>query len=252
MKVLVVDDDPAVRRKAARYLRQAGYTVSTARDGEEALARARSDPPNLVLLDLILPRLRGSEVYRILSAESDVPIMLLATEEEAHRAGGPAMDAEEYLAKPFKPRDMLARVQAAIRRSGRSRRRPALLTAGRLTVDPVLHEARLQGTPLSLRPKAFDLLVTLMERPGQVLSREEILQKAWGYAVPGKTRTVDVHVNHLRQRLKGTGVDIETVRGIGYMLVSEEALDLTTEAQRHGARGEDESRMDADEADGCR
>ena len=222
MKVLVVDDDPAVRRKAARYLRQAGYTVTTARDGEEALTRARSDPPNLVLLDLVLPRLRGSEVYRILSAESNVPIMMLASEEEARDAGDPAMDAEEYLAKPFKPREMLARVGAAIRRGVRPRRRPALLTAGRLTIDPVQHEARLDGKPLPLRPKAFDLLVTFMEHPGQVLSREQILRQAWGYAVPGKTRTVDVHVNHLRKRLEGTDVRIETLRGLGYMLVSED------------------------------
>jgi DNA-binding response OmpR family regulator len=220
VKVLVVDDDPAVRELAATVLQREGFTVLTARDGEEALACARAEKPGLVLLDLMLPRLDGFEVCRILRDESEIPIMMLtARGDDVDKVVGLEIGADDYLTKPFNPREMVARVKAIVRRSQRKEHPPSVLKAGALVVDRARREARCDGNPLSLRAKEFDLLVTFLEHPGLVLNREQILSEVWGYDVPGETRTVDVHVNHLRRRLQGAGVTIETLRGIGYKLV---------------------------------
>jgi two-component system alkaline phosphatase synthesis response regulator PhoP len=220
VKVLVVDDDASIRDLAATFLQREGYTVLTARDGEEGLTRARSEQPNLILLDLMLPRLDGFEVCRILRSESDVPIMMLtARGDEVDKIVGLEIGADDYLTKPFNPREMIARVKAIMRRSGRAKRSRSVLTAGPIVVDRARREVRSGGCALDLRAKEFDLLVAFIGNAGLVLSREQILQEVWGYDVPGETRTVDVHVNHLRRRLDGTGVTIETHRGVGYKLV---------------------------------
>ena len=223
MKVLVVDDDTAIRELAATFLKREGYTVITARDGEEALARARAEEPNLILLDLMLPRLDGFEVCRILRAESNIPIMMLtARGDDIDKIVGLEIGADDYLTKPFNPREMIARVKAIIRRSARKPRPKRLFSTGRLVVDRARREARVSGEPVPLRAKEFDLLVCFLEHAGLALSRQQILEEVWGYDIAGMTRTVDVHVNHLRRHLAGSGVAIQTLRGVGYKLVVSE------------------------------
>jgi DNA-binding response OmpR family regulator len=221
VKVLVVDDDAAIRELAATVLRREGFTVLTARDGEEALHRARAEQPALILLDLMLPRLDGFEVCRILRAECDTPIMMLTAKgDDIDKIVGLEIGADDYLTKPFNPREMVARARAILRRTTRIRRSPPILRLGCLIVDRPRREARMNALPLELRPKEFDLLVSFIEHAGLVRSREQLLEDVWGYDVPGETRTVDVHVNHLRRKLSGSGVIIETLRGVGYKLVA--------------------------------
>jgi two-component system, OmpR family, alkaline phosphatase synthesis response regulator PhoP len=221
VKVLVVDDDPAIRDLASTALQREGYTVLTARDGEDGLARARADKPELVILDLMLPKLDGFEVCRILREESEIPIMMLtARGDDVDKVVGLEIGADDYLTKPFNPREMVARVKAIIRRSGRKERAKGVLKAGALVIDRARREVRRGELLLALRAKEFDLLVTFMEHPGLVLKREQLLYEVWGYDVPGETRTVDVHVNHLRRRIQDSGVTIETLRGVGYKFVS--------------------------------
>lgn len=222
MKVLVVDDDASIRELAATVLRREGYTVLTARDGEEGLSRARAEEPGLILLDLMLPRMDGFEVCRALRAESDIPIMMLtARGDDIDKIVGLEIGADDYLTKPFNPREMVARVRAILRRSNRTRRARPVRRLGRLTVDLLRHEARVDGCRLDLRAKEFDLLVCFMEHAGEALTREQLLAQVWDYDILGKTRTVDVHVNQLRRKLKGTGLTIETLRGVGYKLIEQ-------------------------------
>jgi two-component system alkaline phosphatase synthesis response regulator PhoP len=217
VKVLVVDDDAAIRELATTFLRREGFTVVTARDGEEALARARAESPGLIVLDLMLPRLDGFEVCRVLRAESDVPILMLtARGDDVDKIVGLEIGADDYLTKPFNPREMVARVKAIVRRAKRARRSPTVIRSGRLVVDRARREARVDGELLPLRAKEFDLLVAFITHEGLALTRAQLLEEVWGYDVPGETRTVDVHVNLLRRKLAGTGATIATLRGVGY------------------------------------
>ncbi len=220
MKILVVDDDQSVRDRAAAILRREGHTVVTARDGEDALMRVDGEGPDLVLLDHLLPGVDGIEVCCILRARSDVPvIMMIAGRSDIDKVAGSAPGADDYLLKPFTARDLTARVRAVVGRVARGWRPAALLLAGPLVVDRARREARVGGRLLTPRPKGFDLLVAFIDRTGLLLSREQLLGDVWGYDVAGRTRTVDVHVSHLRILLSGTGVTIETVRGAGYRFV---------------------------------
>jgi DNA-binding response OmpR family regulator len=218
--ILVVDDERHIVELAQMYLEQAGYRVESASDGQEALTRARHLHPVLVVLDLMLPGLDGWEVCRRLRAESEVPIiMLTARSDGIDRIVGLELGADDYVTKPFNPRELVARVRAVLRRyqggvpAGRS------VTVGQLRVDSPSREARLGGCVLELRPKEFDLLLALAEHQGLVMSRDQLLDLVWGYDFPGGTRTVDAHISHLRARLAGSDVFIETHRGIGYKLV---------------------------------
>lgn len=223
MKVLVVDDDPAIRRLAATSLQREGFTVLTACDRDEGLARARAEQPGLVLLAAMLPHESGLELCRILRDESEAPIMLLvARDDPADAIIGPHIWADDYLTKPFGGRELVARVKAILHRGKRARRTTALLAAGPLVLDRARRQVHTRGRRIELRAKEFDLLMAFVEHAGLVLSREQILQEVWGYDVPGQTRTVDVHVNHLRRQLVDTGVAIETLRGVGYRLVCDE------------------------------
>ncbi len=218
MKVLVADDDATTRELARRYLEREGFVVRTARDGVEALTYARHERPDLVLLGLRLPRLSGCEVGCILRAESDAAVLLLVGRgDDPAQAGG-----DGYLVKPLSPNDLLASIRAILRRRGEGHR-VELLTAGPLVIDRVRREAWADDRPLPLRPKEFDLLAAFAEHLGVTLSRQRILEDVWGFAAPGMTRTVDVHVNHLRRHLAGTGLRIETLRGIGYRLTAPES-----------------------------
>ncbi|MGD9144066.1 MAG: response regulator transcription factor [Anaerolineae bacterium] len=218
--ILVVDDERHIVELAQMYLEQAGFVVESAGDGQEALIRTRHLRPALVVLDLMLPGLDGWEVCRRLRAEGDTPIiMLTARTDDVDRIVGLELGADDYITKPFNPRELVARVRAVLRRYQKSVRPDLAVAVGQLTIDPASREAHLGGEALALRPKEFDLLLALAEHQGLVMSREQLLDLVWGYDFPGGTRTVDAHVSHLRAQLVGGDVKIETLRGIGYKLV---------------------------------
>ncbi len=220
-RILVVDDEQHIVELARMYLEQAGYSVESARDGLEALTSIRHARPALVVLDLMLPGLDGWEVCRRLRVESDVPIiMLTARSEDVDRIVGLELGADDYVTKPFNPRELVARVSAVLRRAGGIGMGAAgTVLVGQLAVSAGSREARLGERLLALRPKEFDLLLCLAEHRGLVMSRDQLLNLVWGYDFPGGTRTVDAHISHLRAKLRGSEVQIETYRGIGYKLV---------------------------------
>jgi DNA-binding response OmpR family regulator len=241
--VLLVDDEATLRDTVAYNLRREGFGVELASDGQEALDKARRHRPELVILDIMLPHLDGLQVCRTLRAESTVPILLLsARSEEFDRVLGLELGADDYLTKPFAMRELLARVRAMLRRSqmpshqqdgvegalagspksATSGDRNASLKAGDVTIDLARREAQIAGEPLLLKPKEFDLLTYLVRHPGIVISRDALLREVWGYDFPIDTRTVDVHVRGLRQKLErdpSRPEHIETVRGYGYRFV---------------------------------
>jgi len=218
-KILVVEDDTTVRETLALNLGQEGYAVATAEDGEAGLSLARSESPDLVVLDVMLPKLDGLTVCRILRRESDVPIILLtARGTETDKIIGLETGADDYIVKPFSLGEFLARVRAALRR-GHSEAPPAELQAGDLQLHLVSRRASAAGEPLQLAPREFELLATLMRNKGAVLTRELLLARVWGEDYPGDSRTVDVHVRWLREKIEVDPSDpkrIVTVRGVGY------------------------------------
>jgi two-component system response regulator VicR len=225
-RILVVDDEPPIVDVLAYNLKRANYEVLIARDGEEALAQARREQPDLIILDLMLPRLDGLEVCRALRRERDVPIiMLTARDEEIDRVVGLELGADDYIVKPFSVRELMARVKNVLRRV--APRPPLALAAspvcraGSLVVDPLCHEARWHDLLLDLTALEFDLLHTLILHAGQVLSREQLLEQVWGYDYYGDLRVVDAAIKRLRARLRQVAPEadvIATVRGVGYKL----------------------------------
>jgi two-component system alkaline phosphatase synthesis response regulator PhoP len=214
--VLVVDDEPAIRELVRFTLEREGFRVRLAGDGWEALDAARREAPDLVVLDLMLPGLSGEDVCRALRAEMDVPVLMLtARKEESDRVSGLELGADDYVTKPFSPRELAARVRAILRRT-RGRDMPG---SEGLVVDVERRRVTLDGRPIDLTYTEFELLRTLRAYPGRVFSREDLLSRVWGQDFYGDTRTVDVHIRHLREKL---GEDpahprfIETVRGVGY------------------------------------
>ena len=220
-RVLVVDDEPNIVELARMYLEKEGYRVESASDGATALEQIQTHEPALIVLDLMLPEVDGFEVCRRTRARSDVPIiMLTARDEDVDKIVGLELGADDYLTKPFNPRELVARVKAILRRSERLvRPNGQPLHVADLTIDPARREVSVAGEPIALRAKEFDLLQAFAENKGIVLTREQLLNKVWGYDFYGESRTVDVHVAHLRKRLKGSQVSIETVTGVGYKLV---------------------------------
>ena len=237
-RVLVVDDEPTLRETVRYNLLQEGYAVALAADGPAALAAARAEPPDLVVLDVMLPGMDGLQVCRALRTDSTVPILLLSARgEEFDRVLGLELGADDYLTKPFAMRELLARVRAMLRRSQMAptasrafggetttsappSERPVV--AGGLVVDGSRRQARMDGTVVPLKPKEFDLLHYLTRHPGVALSRDVLLREVWGYDYPITTRTVDVHVSWLRQKVEpdpDRPRRIETVRGFGYRFV---------------------------------
>lgn len=218
--VLVVDDEKHIIDLARMYLEREGYVVEEALDGAEALTKIQTLNPALVVLDLMLPEVDGWEVCRRARGRSDVPvIMLTARSDDVDKIVGLELGADDYLTKPFNPRELVARVKAILRRYDRSIQPGGALHLADLTIDPSSREAMVGPQTVKLRTKEFDLLYALAQHRGQVLSREQLLERVWGYDFYGETRTVDVHVAHLRKKLKGSDVEIETVRGVGYKLV---------------------------------
>ncbi len=220
--ILLVDDEPSIIQLARMYLEREGFRVEAARDGQAALEAVASGRPALIVLDVMLPKLDGFEVCRQLRARDDpvAILMLTARDEDIDKILGLEMGADDYLTKPFNPRELVARVKAILRRERRISADDRPVSVGDLTIDPARREARLAGQSLDLRAQEFDLLLTLAGQPGRVFTREQLLQQAWGFDFYGQTRTVDVHIAHLRKKLNSSSVRIETVTGVGYKLVA--------------------------------
>ena len=221
-KVLVVDDEDHIVELARIYLTRAGYEVEGVGDGSEALARFAQLKPDLVVLDIMLPGADGLEICKEIRKQSQVPIiMLTARDEVTDKVVGLEVGADDYLTKPFHPQELVARAKALLRRARVEPDAPKLIRAGKLEVDLERHEIRHGQAKVQLRPKEFDLVALLARHPGRVFQRSELLDLVWGYDFPGYTRTVDVHVQQVREKLAVAGVtdpSIETVWGVGYRL----------------------------------
>ncbi len=221
-KVLVVDDEDHIVELARLYLSREGYQVESVGDGAQAVARFHQVKPDLVVLDIMLPGVDGLTICREIRKLSQVPIiMLTARDEVTDKVVGLELGADDYLTKPFHPRELVARAKALVRRARLEPDQPRLIRAGRLEVDLERHEVRYGEAKLQLRPKEFDLLALLARHPGRVFQRSELLDLVWGYDFPGYTRTVDVHVQQVREKLAAADVEdpsIQTVWGVGYKL----------------------------------
>jgi DNA-binding response OmpR family regulator len=213
--VLLVEDEHSIGSMTRGYLERHGYRVVWVRSGEEALAEVERHPVRIVVLDIRLPGIDGFDVARVLRTKSDVPILMLtARDEEPDRVAGLELGADDYLTKPFSPRELVARMKAVLRRTdGRSAE--DVLTLGDVMLNRDAREVTVEERPIELTTKEFDLLAALLENPGIVISRDQLLDRVWGMTYPGGTRTVDVHVAQLRRKLARPEL-IRTVRGAGY------------------------------------
>jgi DNA-binding response OmpR family regulator len=222
-KVLVVEDEASIASFVAMYLKKAGFAVAIAKNGAEALACAERDDPGLIILDLNLPDIDGIDVCRRMRQSSEVPILMLtARDDDVDKIIGLEVGADDYLTKPFNPRELVARVKSILRRTAPAKREveSSVLGHGALTVDLGRREARVGPEEVQLAPKEFDLLWELLDHRGLVLTRDQLLERVWGYTFAGDTRTVDVHVRQLRRKL-GDACPIVTVWGIGYKVAPE-------------------------------
>jgi DNA-binding response OmpR family regulator len=234
-KILVVDDEQKMVKLVRAYLEGAGFQVVTASDGQQALTLFRHEQPDLIVLDLMLPGIDGLDVARTVRRSSDVPIiMLTAKAEETDRLIGLELGADDYIVKPFSPRELVARVRAVLRRSARTTpdeptfAAPTLIRVGELSLDLGRREARLAGRPVQLTTIQFDLLAFLAHRPGQVFTRLQLLDAVQGQAFEGYERTIDAHIKNIRQALGDDSRDpryILTIRGVGYKLLDPEVAD---------------------------
>ena len=222
-RILVVDDEPAIRDAIEYALRNEGFDVDGADDGERGLRAALEDPYDVVVLDLMLPRMSGTEVCRRLRTESAVPIiMLTAKGAELDRVLGLEIGADDYITKPFSMAELIGRIRAIIRRRELDRSGAgSVLRVGGLELDPIRHEARVEGEPKRLTPSEFKLLLLLAQEPERVYSRREIMQHLWDSTYVGDQRACDIHVSNLRQKIEDDPANPErvlTVRGVGYKL----------------------------------
>jgi DNA-binding response OmpR family regulator len=221
-KILVVDDEPHILELVKYNLAQEGYEVLTAHDGAQAVARARDNQPDLIILDIMLPYVDGLEVCRQIRRDSAVPIiMLTAKGGELERVVGLEIGADDYVTKPFSPRELIARVRAILRRTAAeaSPGQAGPLRGGGLILDPNTHEVTLDGRAVDLTAKEFELLRLLLSHPNRVFTRDFLLEHIWGYDYYGSTRTVDMHISRLREKIEddpGSPTYIVTVRGVGY------------------------------------
>jgi len=219
-RILVVDDEPDLLELVRIHLANAGYAVSLAATGAEALDELRRARPDLVVLDLMLPDYSGTEVCRKIRSDpefADIPVvMLTALSEEVDRVVGFELGADDYVTKPFSPRELVLRVKAILKRSEKGQREPELLEHGAIRIDFGRRRCEIAAAEVQLTAKEFELLATLMQRPGHVLTREKLLDTVWGSDVSVTLRTIDTHVRRLREKLGEAGSVVETVRGVGY------------------------------------
>lgn len=222
--MLIVDDDQHVVELVKLYLEKEGFRVASADSGVRAMAQVKANPPELIVLDVMLPDVDGWEVCRQVRRSSDVPIIMLsARDQDIDKIVGLEIGADDYLTKPFEPRELMARVKAVLRRYTHQQE-PAnvqrAIVVGGLRIEPQKREVRVNGEEVRLRPKEFDVLLELAQNPGRVLTREQLLNHVWGYDFYGGSRTVDVHIRHLREKLQAVSADaaglIETVWSVGY------------------------------------
>ena len=218
-KILIIEDESDVADLLTLNLRKAGYRVSTALDGASGLQKARDDRPDFIILDLMLPKMSGLEVCRILksdAATAQMPILMLtAKAEEIDRILGLEFGADDYVTKPFSPREIVLRIRAIFRRGEKA---DESLKAGPIVIDAARHQVRVNGKQVHLTSLEFKLLQTLIQRQGRVQDRDRLLNEVWGYESVIDTRTVDTHVRRLREKLGKAGDAIETIRGFGYRL----------------------------------
>jgi DNA-binding response OmpR family regulator len=224
--ILIVDDEAKLRRVIRAYLEKEGYRALEAANGSEALFTARSDPPDLILLDVMMPEMNGYEFMRVYRKEADTPIiMLTAKDEEYDEVLGLEVGADDYVTKPFSMRTLMARVRASIRRAEGSKQPESVLTAGDILLDPAARQAKLAGKLLPLTPTEFELLMGMMRSPGRAFSRLDLLELSTGEAYDGYERTIDVHIRNLRTKVEKDAskpIYIETVFGLGYRFRAEE------------------------------
>lgn len=218
-RVLVVEDDPAVAELVALYLRNAGYSVTHAGTAAQARSLLAEVRPALVVLDLGLPDADGRALFAEIRKRSDTPVLALTARAE-EKVEGLEAGMDDYVTKPFDPRELVARIRAVLRRATGLPGGGRVLQVGDVRVDPARHEVFVGDRAVQLRAKEFELLEAFMRQPGIVLSRDKLLEQVWGFAFPGETRTVDVHVKQLRDKLDPTTARIETVWGVGYKLTS--------------------------------
>jgi two-component system response regulator MprA len=221
--ILVVDDDRKITDMLRRTLIYEGYRVATAADGEEALLKAQSERPDLVVLDWMMPKLNGLDTAKLLRESGPTPILMLTARDAVeHRVTGLNSGADDYLVKPFAPEELLARIRALLRRTDTTEK-GSTLTYADLTLDPLTRETRRGARSFNLTPKEFDLLSYLMRHPRQVIPRERILQDVWGYDFDGNGNVLEVYVGYLRTKTEAGGEArlIHTVRGVGYALREE-------------------------------
>jgi DNA-binding response OmpR family regulator len=216
--ILIVDDEPHILELAKMYLEREAFHVECVGTGKDALASLAGNP-DLVILDLMLPDIDGFEVCKRIRAKSNVPILMLtARKDDVDKIVGLEMGADDYITKPFNPRELVARVKAVLRRFQAGAAPGNIIEIGRLRIDLTRHEVTVNGQPVALRTREFALLAALAQNQGMVFTREKLLEMVWGFDYYGETRTVDVHINHLREKLAGSGVSIETLRGTGYKM----------------------------------
>ena len=237
-RILVVDDEPNIVELVRLYLEREGFAVLVARNGDEALAVAARHDPDLVILDLMLPKVDGWEVCRELRRRGDTPILMLtARSDDVDAIVGLELGADDYVTKPFNPRALVARVKAILRRTAATASGGRPIEVGSLRVDPRRRDATVGERRLELRAREFDLLAALARDPGVVLTRDALLDGVWGTDFPGETRTVDVHVAELRKKLGADGPTIETIRGLGYRLVPPERAPVPERDSLPGSPG---------------
>jgi DNA-binding response OmpR family regulator len=225
-RILIVEDEANIASFVKLYLEKAGFTVERAATGGDGIARFRASEPALILLDLNLPDIDGLEVCRRIRATSQVPILMLtARDDDIDKIVGLEVGADDYVTKPFNPRELVARIKTILRRASTPAAAPArtVLTHGALRIDAGRREVTLDGTVVQLAPKEFDLLYALMEHHGIVLTRDQLLERVWGYTFAGDTRTVDVHVRQLRRKI-GDTCPVVTVWGVGYKVSDDVAV----------------------------
>jgi two-component system response regulator RegX3 len=225
-RILLIEDERSLAESIRYNLEREGFAVTTASDGEAGLERFRSGSPGLVILDLMLPKLSGFDVCRAIRRESDVPIiMLTAKDSEADKVAGLELGADDYVTKPFSVRELVSRVRANLRRAGMNRDAGSedVLSVGPVEMNVVRHEVRIRGTHADLPPKEFDLLETFLRRRGRLLTRDFLIEAVWGSDYFGDSKTLDVHVKRLRQKIEGDPhhpKHLVTVRGLGYKFVA--------------------------------